>query len=43
MKPSLTVPVVKGRLTLGTWQQIVFMDFDNRARDRKIVVQDVGE
>jgi secondary thiamine-phosphate synthase enzyme len=43
MKPSLTVPVIKGRLSLGTWQQIVFMDFDNRGRDRKIVVQIVGE
>ncbi len=43
MKPSLTVPIVKGKLTLGTWQQIVFMDFDNRGRDRKVVVQVVGE
>jgi len=30
MKPSLTVPLVNGKLTLGTWQQIVFIDFDNR-------------
>jgi secondary thiamine-phosphate synthase enzyme len=30
--PSLTIPFVKGRLTLGTWQQVVFLDFDNRAR-----------
>jgi thiamine phosphate synthase YjbQ (UPF0047 family) len=30
-------------LSLGTWQQIVFMDFDNRGRDRKVVVQVVGE
>ncbi len=43
MKPSLTVPIVNGKLTLGTWQQIVFMDFDNRSRDRKVVVQVVGE
>jgi secondary thiamine-phosphate synthase enzyme len=43
MKPSLTIPVVKGKLALGTWQQIVFMDFDNRERDRKIVVQVIGE
>jgi secondary thiamine-phosphate synthase enzyme len=43
MKPSLTIPVVKGRLALGTWQQIVFIDFDNRERDRKIVVQIIGE
>jgi len=42
MKPSLTIPLIKGKLTLGTWQQIVFMDFDNRGRDRKIVVQIMG-
>jgi len=41
--PSLTVPFVDGRLTLGTWQQIVFCDFDNRARRRECVVQIVGE
>ena len=29
MKPSLSIPLVKGRLALGTWQQIVFIDFDN--------------
>ena len=43
MKPSLTVPVIKGKLTLGTWQQIVFIDFDNRERARNIVVQVMGE
>ena len=43
MKPSLTVPLVKGRLTLGTWQQIVFIDFDNRSRRRDLVVQIMGE
>ncbi|MBI3097444.1 MAG: YjbQ family protein [Planctomycetes bacterium] len=41
--PSLTVPFVDGRLTLGTWQQIVFIDFDNRPRRRELVVQFVGE
>ena len=41
--PSLTVPVVNGTLILGTWQQIVFIDFDNRKRQRKIIVQMVGE
>lgn len=41
--PSLTVPFVNGRLTLGTWQQIVFVDFDNRARRRRLVVQVMGE
>ena len=41
--PSLSVPFVKGQLTLGTWQQIIFMDFDNRSRNRKLVVQIIGE
>jgi secondary thiamine-phosphate synthase enzyme len=41
--PSLTVPVSGGRLTLGTWQQIVFIDFDVRARRRELVVQCLGE
>ncbi len=41
--PSLTVPFVGGRLTLGTWQQIIYVDFDNRARQRRLVVQMIGE
>ena len=41
--PSLSIPVVKGRLTLGTWQQIIYVDFDNRPRSRELVVQIVGE
>ncbi|MFC2036482.1 secondary thiamine-phosphate synthase enzyme YjbQ [Chloroflexota bacterium] len=41
--PSLTVPFVAGRMTLGTWQQIVFADFDNRARSRSLIVQIMGE
>lgn len=41
--PSLTVPFTDGKLLLGTWQQIVLMDFDNRARRREIVVQIMGE
>lgn len=41
--PSLTVPFVEQRLTLGTWQQIIFVDFDNRARQREIVLQVMGE
>lgn len=41
--PSLTVPVAAGRPVLGTWQQIVLVDFDNRARDRRVVVTVVGE
>jgi len=43
MKPSLTVPLIKQQLILGTWQQIVFMDFDNRNRQREIVVHIIGE
>ena len=41
--PSLTVPFVNGELQLGTWQQITFVDFDNRSRSRRLVVQVMGE
>ena len=41
--PSLSVPFKDGRLMLGTWQQIVLIDFDNRSRQRDIVVQLSGE
>ena len=41
--PSLTVPFVSGRLTLGTWQQVVFLDFDTRPRSRQLIVQMMGE
>ena len=40
---SLTIPFVDKKLTLGTWQQIVFVDFDNRPRFRKIAIQILGE
>jgi len=40
--PSETVPVVGGRLALGTWQQIVVIDFDDRPRERTVVVQVLG-
>lgn len=40
---SLTVPFSKGRLLLGTWQQIIFVDFDNRSRRREITVQITGK
>jgi secondary thiamine-phosphate synthase enzyme len=43
MKPSLTLPMVKRKLALGTWQQIVFIDFDNRRRERNLTVQIMGE
>jgi secondary thiamine-phosphate synthase enzyme len=41
--PELSVPVTGGRLRLGTWQQIVFIDFDNRPRRRVLLVQMIGE
>ena len=43
LSPSLTIPFVKRQLTLGTWQQIILVDFDNRPRQRKLVVQIMGE
>jgi secondary thiamine-phosphate synthase enzyme len=41
--PSLQIPVVDGRLCLGTWQQVVLLDFDNRPRLRRLIVQVIGE
>jgi len=41
--PSLTVPVSDGEIQLGTWQQIVLIDFDNRPRNREVVVQTLGD
>lgn len=43
LKTSLVVPLVDSRLMLGTWQQIVYIDFDNRPRKREIIVQIIGE
>lgn len=43
MKPSITIPLINKNLTLGTWQQIIFIDFDNRQRQRKLIVQIVGD
>jgi len=40
---SETFPVIDGQVTLGTWQQIVLVDFDNRPRNRRVLVQVVGE
>ncbi|HUA06029.1 MAG TPA: secondary thiamine-phosphate synthase enzyme YjbQ [Solirubrobacteraceae bacterium] len=37
--PSETIPIVEGRLTLGTWQQVVLIDFDDRPRERTVTVQ----
>ena len=41
--PSITIPFVNKRLTLGTWQQVVIVDFDNRPRSREIILQIMGE
>ena len=41
--PSLSVPIVAGRLTLGTWQQIILVDFDTRGRTRTIICQIIGD
>ena len=40
---SVTIPFDSGRMVLGTWQQIVYVDFDNRPRSREIVLQIIGE
>ena len=42
-KPSLTIPFEAGKLMLGTWQQVVLAEFDNRPRVRQIIVQIIGE
>jgi secondary thiamine-phosphate synthase enzyme len=41
--PSLSVPVISGRLALGTWQQVVHVDFDNGPRQRELIVQLIGD
>lgn len=41
--PSVAIPFIDGRLTLGTWQQVVVIDFDTRARTRDLVIQIMGE
>ena len=41
--PGITIPFVEGRLTLGTWQQIVLVEMDTRPRERKIILQVIGE
>jgi secondary thiamine-phosphate synthase enzyme len=40
--PSLTIPFVDRKLTLGTWQQVIYVDFDVRPRQRQLVVQLIG-
>lgn len=41
--PSISVPFIDGEMQLGTWQQIIFIDFDNRPRSRELIVQIIGE
>ena len=41
--PGITVPFVDKKLQLGAWQQIILIDFDNRPRDREVIVQIIGE
>ena len=41
--PSITIPFIHKRLTLGTWQQVVIIDFDARPRSREIILQIMGE
>jgi len=41
--PSLAIPIVHGALSLGIWQQVILLDFDNRPRTREIIVQLIGE
>lgn len=43
IKTSITIPIVNTEMTIGTWQQIVFFDFDNRPRTRRIAVQVLGD
>ena len=41
--PTLTIPFVDQKLTLGTWQQVIYIDFDNRPRRRELILQVMGE
>jgi secondary thiamine-phosphate synthase enzyme len=41
--PGITVPFINGKMLLGKWQQIIFIDFDNRPREREIIIQIIGE
>ena len=43
LKPGLAIPFEQGRLLLGTWQQLVLIDFDNRPRNREVIFQLIGE
>lgn len=41
--PSITIPLIDGQLALGTWQQLVLIDFDTRPRSREVVIQILGQ
>ena len=41
--PSITIPIVQGKLTLGTWQQVVLLEMDTRSRNRTVILQLIGE
>jgi secondary thiamine-phosphate synthase enzyme len=43
VKTSLTIPFIKTKLTLGIWQQVIYIDFDNRPRQRELIFQIIGE
>jgi len=43
LKASLTIPFISQHLTLGTWQQVIYVDFDNRSRHRELILQVIGE
>ncbi len=43
MGPSLTIPFENSKMQLGTWQQITFIEFDNRSRDREIIIKIIGQ
>jgi len=41
--PSITIPIISGKLTLGTWQQVVLLEMDTRSRNRTVILQIIGE
>ncbi len=41
--PSITIPFTKKKMLLGTWQQVIFLDFDNCSRNRRLILQILGE
>jgi thiamine phosphate synthase YjbQ (UPF0047 family) len=41
--PSITIPIIHSKLTLGTWQQVVLLEMDTRSRNRTVILQIMGE